>query len=426
MKILYLDCHMGAAGDMLTAALLELLPEAERRRFIERVNALGIPGVRAELLPDVKCGITGSRVAVTVHGVDEEGPGGHCHHHEHEPGHCEAHPGCGHRGHEHPHEHGHPRPHGHHHRTLADITAVINGLDIPESAKSRAAGVYAAIAGAESRVHGRETGEVHFHEVGAMDAVADVVSVSLLVEMLAPERIVVSPVRTGYGTVKCAHGVLPVPAPATALLLEGVPVFAGDIAGEMTTPTGAALIKSLADAFGEMPPMSMERIGYGMGSRDFPAANCVRAILGESAEKAEEAAEIFCTLDDATAEDIAFAQELLMDAGALDVYTAAVGMKKGRPGTLLSCLCAWERREEFARLILTHTPTLGVRIYAPERMKLSRSVQTLETRYGPVRVKRASGYGIEKAKPEYEDLSRISRETGRPITVLRREIEKLI
>lgn len=426
MKILYLDCHMGAAGDMLTAALLELLPEAERRRFIERVNALGIPGVRAELLPDVKCGITGSRVAVTVHGVDEEGPGGHCHHHEHEPGHCEAHPGCGHRGHEHPHEHGHPRPHGHHHRTLADITAVINGLDIPESAKSRAAGVYAAIAGAESRVHGRETGEVHFHEVGAMDAVADVVSVSLLVEMLAPERIVVSPVRTGYGTVKCAHGVLPVPAPATALLLEGVPVFAGDIAGEMTTPTGAALIKSLADAFGEMPPMSMERIGYGMGSRDFPAANCVRAILGESAEKAEEAAEIFCTLDDATAEDIAFAQELLMDAGALDVYTAAVGMKKGRPGTLLSCLCAWERREEFARLILTHTPTLGVRIYAPERMKLSRSVQTLETRYGPVRVKRAGGYGIEKAKPEYEDLSRISRETGRPITVLRREIEKLI
>ena len=432
MRILYLDCRMGVAGDMLAAALLELLPEGERAAFVERMNALGIPGVHVELLPAVKCGITGSRVAVTVRGEDEEEhchehahahehAHGHCHHHEHEPGHCEAHPGC-------PHGHAHGGAE-HHHHSLADIRAVISGLDIPESVKGRAAAVYAAIAGAESRVHGREVGEVHFHEVGAMDAVADVVGACLLADMLAPERIICSPVRTGFGTVKCAHGVLPVPAPATALLLEGVPVFAGDIAGEMTTPTGAALLKSLAGEFGELPPMRMERIGYGMGSRDFPAANCVRAILGESLGEARaepETAELFCTLDDVTAEDLSWACSALLEAGALDVYTAPVYMKKGRQGALLSCLCSYGRRNEFARLILRLTPTLGVRIYAPERVKLERSVYSVETEYGPVRIKRASGYGIEKAKPEYDDLARISGETGKPIAELRRELEKLI
>ena len=399
MKILYLDCNMGAAGDMLAAALLELLPSPERTRFTDRVNSLGIPGVRVELMSAVKCGIKGSRLAVTVHGEDEAE--GSCHHHEH----------------------------GHHHHTLSGITGIIDGLELPESVRARAREVYAAIAEAESRVHGRETGEVHFHEVGAMDAVADVVCVSLLTDMLAPDKIVCSPLRTGFGQVSCAHGTLPVPAPATALLLEGVPAYAGDIAGEMTTPTGAALVRSIAAEFGGMPLMSIERVGYGMGSRDFPAANCVRAVLGESfgdEDLKHETAELFCTLDDATAEDIAYAQELLMDAGALDVYTAPVGMKKGRPGTLISCLCAWERRGEFAKLLLKHTSTLGVRIYAPERVKLTRSVETLETEYGEVRIKRSSGFGIEKAKPEYDDLARISRETGRPITELRREIERRI
>ena len=403
MRILYLDCGMGAAGDMLMAALLELLDRERRCEFVEKLNGLGIPGVHAELAGSVKCGITGSHVAVTVRGVDEEEHG------------CEGH-----------HHGGHG--HAHHHHSLGDITAVINGLDIPEGARARAAEVYASIASAESRVHGVETGEVHFHEVGAMDAVADIVGVSWLMEIIKPDRVVCSPLRTGFGTVKCAHGVLPVPAPATALLLEGVPAFAGDIAGEMTTPTGAALVRSLAGEFGNMPLMSIERIGYGMGSRDFPAANCVRAILGTecaaAALEGPETAEIFCTLDDATAEDIAYTQELLMNAGALDVYTAGVGMKKGRPGTLLSCLCDYARREEFARLILRHTPTLGVRIYTPERMKLIRGVGTVNTAYGPVRVKRSSGYGIEKRKPEYEDLARIAAETSRPITEIRREIEK--
>ena len=299
---------------------------------------------------------------------------------------------------------------------------MIDGLNVPDAVKKRAAAVYTEIAKAESAVHGREVGEVHFHEVGAMDAVADVVGVSWLLDMLAPERIVVSPVRTGFGQVRCAHGILPVPAPATALILEDIPVFAGDIEGEMTTPTGAALVRAIAGSFGEMPAMRMSAVGYGMGTRDFPAANCVRAVLGESEERGADVAEIFCTLDDVTAEDLGYAQEALLAAGALDVFTASVGMKKGRPGTLLCCLCDYSRREEFARLMLMHTPTLGVRIYTPERMKLHRSVETVETEFGAVRIKRGSGFGIEKSKPEYDDLARIARKTGLTIAEVRRRI----
>lgn len=290
MRIIYLDCRMGAAGDMLMAALLELLPEGERESFIDGLNALGIPGVHAEMKRSAKCGIMGTHVTVTVNGEDEEDLNHehehtheHEHHHEHDHDHEHIHDHEHEHahGHEHHHEHEHSHEHGHghhHHASLGDITAIIEGLDIPDAVKERAVRVYTEIAEAESRVHGREVGEVHFHEVGAMDAVADIVGVCWLIERIAPERVVASPLRTGYGEVKCAHGVLPVPAPATALLLRGMPVFAGDIPGEMTTPTGAALVRAIADSYGEMPEMLMGETGYGMGTRDFPTANCVRAI----------------------------------------------------------------------------------------------------------------------------------------------------
>lgn len=434
MRIIYLDCRMGAAGDMLMAALLELLPEGERESFIDGLNALGIPGVYAEMKRSAKCGIMGTHVTVTVNGEDEEDLNHehehaheHEHHHEHDHDHEHIHDhehehAHGHE-HHHEHEHSHELGHGHHHHaSLGDITAIIKGLDIPDAVKERAVRVYTEIAEAESRVHGREVGEVHFHEVGAMDAVADIVGVCWLIERIAPERVVASPLRTGYGEVKCAHGVLPVPAPATALLLRGMPVFAGDIPGEMTTPTGAALVRAIADSYGEMPEMLIGETGYGMGTRDFPTANCVRAILGEAKGESCPVAEIFCTLDDVTAEDLGYAREVLLAAGAKDVFTVSVDMKKGRPGTLLCCLCDYSRREEFATLILRHTPTLGVRIYSPERMKLSRSVETVETEFGPVRIKHGSGYGIEKTKPEYDDIAAIARETGLTLAEVRRKV----
>lgn len=288
MKTLFIDCNMGAAGDMLTAALLELLPD--RQAFLERLNALGIPGVEFRTEPAVKCGITGTKMHVLVHG-EEEGEedshhghhhDGECaceHHHEHEHHHDHAHE----HHHDHAHEHHHDHEHAHHHHTgMHEIEHILSHLALPEAVAENVKKVYGCIAEAESFVHGRPVDQIHFHEVGNLDAIADVTAFCLLMQEIGADRVVVSPIRVGSGQVKCAHGILPVPAPATARILVGMPVYAGDIPGEMCTPTGAALLKAFADSYGTMPPMTMEAVGYGMGHRDFPAANCVRAILGES------------------------------------------------------------------------------------------------------------------------------------------------
>lgn len=395
MRTLYLDCSMGASGDMLMAALSEVAPDGDK--ICEQLESLGLPGVRAEADTVTKNGIAGRHIKVTVHGEDEAEH--HEHHHEH-------------------HEH----HHHHEHRSLEDIRELIDGFALPEKVREDAKAVYELIAGAESRVHGREVGEVHFHEVGALDAVADVTGVCLLMYELDVEHVVISPVRVGYGSVRCAHGELPVPAPATALLLEGVPVYAGDIEGEMCTPTGAALIRYFADEFGSMPEMIIERSGFGMGTRDYERVNGLRAIVGEGKQKLPHVTELRCNLDDITAEDLAYAQELLLERGALDVYTQPLGMKKGRMGVMLTCLCEEHRQEEFAKLMLKHTPTLGLRVYHPERITLCRRTETVETEYGDVGVKYGEGLGIRKCKPEYEDLKNIAKRTGLSLSELRRAL----
>ncbi len=261
MKTIYLDCNMGAAGDMLSAALLELLPEDERAEFVDGLNALGLPGVEFTAQPSVKCGITGTHMHVTVNGHAEGEE--HRHHHEHG------------------HEHGHT--HEHHHSGMHDIEHIVSGhLNIPEKVKSDILAVYKLIAEAESHAHGVPVSEIHFHEVGTMDAVADVTAVCLLMDRLSPGQVIVSPVHVGSGQVRCAHGILPVPAPATAHILTGAPIYGGRIKGELCTPTGAALLRHFADSFGDMPVMTLLRVGYGMGTKDFEAANCVRAMLGEA------------------------------------------------------------------------------------------------------------------------------------------------
>ena len=376
MKTLYIECNMGAAGDMLMSALSELIPDPDG--FIERMNGLGLPGVVFERKKSAKCGITGTHISVKVHGHEE----GH-HHHDHDPDH---------------HHH-----HEHHHAGLSDIRHIISHLDISENARKTAGEVYERIARAESTVHGVPVENIHFHEVGSLDAVADVVGVCLLMEMIAPDRVVVSPVHVGCGQVKCAHGILPVPAPATALLLEGVPTYGGAIRGELCTPTGAALLKQFADRFGEMPVMTVNKIGYGMGNKDFEWANCVRAMLGETGGNRDEVAEISCNLDDMTGEDLAWAAEKLRDAGALDVYMTAIQMKKNRPGVMLSCLCRADDEEKFAMLMLKHTTTIGVRCRKYSRYVLDREIYTVETENGPARMKRSFGFGIEKTKMEADD-----------------------
>jgi len=412
MKTLYIDCGMGAAGDMLTAALLELTPDPAAA--LARLNGLGIPGVVFEAAPSLKCGIRGTHVTVRVHGDTEDDDHGHHHDHEHEHDH----------EHHHDHEHEHDREHDHHHHTtLADVARVLEALDAPEAVKRHALAVYESIARAESHVHGVEMEEIHFHEVGTMDAIADVTAVCYLMDAIRPDRVLASPIRVGSGTVRCAHGLLPVPAPATAFLLQGLPIYGGDIPGEMCTPTGAALLRHFVDTFGPLPPMRPEALGYGMGTRDFPTANCVRAMLGEDGADSGTVTELICTVDDMTAEEIAFAAEQLMEGGALDVYTAAITMKKGRPGTLIHVLCRNEDRDAMAELVFRCTSTLGMRETRTARRVLDRRVDASDTPLGVIRTKYAEGYGVRRSKLEYEDLARIAREAHVSLADARRLAE---
>ena len=384
MRTLYIECNMGAAGDMLMAALCELLPDPDD--FVARMNGLGLPGVRVARAAAEKCGVRGTRMAVTVDGREE-------------------------------HEHGHHG--GHHHACLADVRGIIEGLELPERVKLDAAQVYERLARAESEVHGRPMEQLHFHEVGTLDAIADVVGVCLLMAELRPAQVIVSPVHVGCGEVRCAHGMLPVPAPATALLLRGVPVYGGRVRGELCTPTGAALLTHFADGFGDMPMMRVEKIGYGMGAKDFEWANCVRALLGETDAPAEDVAELRCNLDDMTGEALAFAMDALRAAGALDVWSESIQMKKGRPGAMLCCLCRPEAQGALAALMLRHTTTLGVRCAPMRRYALDREALTLDSPWGPVRAKRSFGHGVERLKPEFDDLAEIARREGLTI----REVE---
>jgi len=380
---------MGAAGDMLMAALLELLPDPER--FLEKLNGMGLGGVRVTREKSVKCGIAGTHVSVNIGGAEEDG---HEHHHHHH--------------HDHDHDH---IPHEH--NDLDDILHTISHLSVPKSVRKNAAAVYKTLAEAESLAHGRPVAQVHFHEVGMLDAVADIVGVCLAVDELQADKIIASPVKLGRGTVRCAHGVVPVPAPATAYLLRGVPVSAGDIEGELCTPTGAALLKHFCAEFGPMPTMSVEKIGYGMGKKDFPAVNCVRAFLGEQADGiAGEVAELSCNLDDMTGEAIGFACETLLRHGALDVFVTPIQMKKSRPGVLLSCICQKDRADEFAALMLKYTTTFGVRRHDCARYTLARETVKRETGYGVIRVKKGCGYGVQKEKAEYDDAVKAAVEHG--------------
>lgn len=446
MKTLYLDCGMGAAGDMLTAALLELLPD--REKVMEELNTLGIPGVEMACEKAQKCGIGGTHVSVQVNGGEEseEMYGGgythgaahvhdhmhttheteddHAHGHTHEAEQIHGHEHATHEAehsHEHVHEaeHTHGHSHTHHHSGLHEIEHIVSGLSLSERIRKDILAVFGMIAEAESHVHGVPVTDIHFHEVGTMDAVADITAVCVLMDRLAPDQVIVSPVHVGSGQVKCAHGILSVPAPATAYILKDVPIYGGEIRGELCTPTGAALLKYFASRFGVMPVMRTLAIGYGMGKKDFPAANCVRALLGETESAGDTVAELVCNVDDMTAEAIGFATETLLTAGALEVYTVAAGMKKSRPGTVLHVMCAESVKDKIVELIFKHTTTIGIRENISRRYTLARSIRKVQTPYGEIRKKVSEGYGVTREKYEYEDLARIARERGMSI----REVE---
>lgn len=402
MKTLYLDCGMGAAGDMLTAALLELLPDPDT--FLTELSSIGIPGVCIKRELSVKCGIQGTHVTVTVNGWEEEISGLHNHEHEHD------------------HEHLHDGEHSHHHRGMHEIEHIVEKTNLPQNVQTDVLTVYKLIAEAESKAHGVPVTEIHFHEVGTMDAIADITAVCLLMDRLAPRQVIVSPIHVGSGQVHCAHGILPVPAPATANILRDVPIYGGSIKGELCTPTGAALLKHFATRFGDMPPMRTQAIGYGMGKKDFEMANCVRALLGETAESGNAVIELSCNLDDMTPEEIGFAMERFFETGALEVYTVPIGMKKSRLGTLLCIMCKESERDNMVRQVFKHTSTLGIRENVSRRYTLERTVTAIDTSVGPVRRKLSQGYGVTRAKYEFEDLARIAREKNLSLADVKKRI----
>lgn len=388
MKTLYIDCGMGAAGDMLTAALLELHPD--REGFLQKLNGLGIPGVTFIAERSTKCGINGTHIRVTVHGEEET---------------------------EHMHDH------HHHHGSMKDIRSIVSRLRIPTTVKLDILAVYEEIAQAESHVHGVPVEQIHFHEVGTMDAIADITAVCLLIHELKLDQILASAVHVGSGQVRCAHGILPVPAPATAHILQNIPIYGGSIKGELCTPTGAALLKHIVDEFGDMPAMKVKTIGYGMGKKDFERANCVRVLLGETQEKSEGIWELNCNVDDMTGEQIGFALDTLMERGALDVFTIPVGMKKSRPGILLTVLCKVADKEKMVSLIFKHTTTLGIREKFCTRYTLQRKVENVDTPYGVIRKKVSAGYGIQRSKYEYEDVACAAKANNLSIAQVLSEIE---
>ena len=378
MRTLYIDCGMGAAGDMLTAALLALLDVKQQVDFLREINEALAGKAVVSAAPDVKCGVQGLHVTVSING-DEEGE--ELHHH-------------------------------HHHTSIGEIRDFLKAVPVSEKVRRDALAVFDRIAAAEAAVHGKEMENIHFHEVGSIDAVADVLGVCLLMEKLAPEQVLASPVNVGGGTVKCAHGVLPVPAPATERLLRDIPYYEGEIKSELCTPTGAALLGHFVGRFGPMPPLRVAACGYGTGKKDFGRLNAVRILLGESESEKESLLELNCNVDDMTGEELGFALEELMRAGALDAWTSAIGMKKGRPGVLLHALCRLEDREAMLRCLFLHTTTLGVRENICGRYALERDFSTAQTAYGEVRVKHSRGFGVTREKPEYEDLARLARENG--------------
>lgn len=383
MKTLYLDCGMGAAGDMLAAALLELVPN--REEILKTLNSLGLPGVEIAAIPAQKCGIAGTHFSVTVHGQEE-------------------------------HSHGHS--HEHHHSSMEDIAHLVAQMPASPKLRQDILNVYTLIAQAESLVHGVPVCDIHFHEVGTLDALADITAVCLLMETLSPDQVIASPVHVGSGHVRCAHGILPVPAPATAKLLTGIPIYGGEIQGELCTPTGAALLKYFVTSFGSLPLMTANAVGYGMGTRDFPIANCLRAMLGTE-EEDDRVMELSCNLDDMTGEEIGFAAEALLDAGALDVCTVPIGMKKGRPGVQLQVLCRSADRERIVKELFRNTTTLGIRVSEKRRYLLKRREEVREG----IRWKISEGYGVRREKPEYEDLAAYARQENISLPETKRRLK---
>jgi uncharacterized protein (TIGR00299 family) protein len=424
MRIAYLDCFSGISGDMFLGALVGAGVSA--KMLEETVAALDI-GARIEVSPVVRSGISATKVDVYSRGEKdlprevfwEQGGHGRAHRHGHEPTEADA---PRHESDQRSARAAAPAPHEHGHgRHLSEIRQIIEKAAISPAAKTTAIRVFEALGAVEAEIHNSSIEKVHFHEVGAVDAMVDIVCGAVGADALGVDEWVCSPLNVGGGTVKCAHGTLPVPAPATLKLLEDSPVFSSGPQVELVTPTGAALVKVLASRFGSLPAMKIEKSGYGAGSRDFPEhPNVLRLIIGEAAATLRAPSDtvtvLEANLDDLSPQVLAYAMERLLEAGALDVFSAPVQMKKNRPGALLTVLTKPEDGDRLAKMIFAETTTLGIRRRDERRHTLARRWESVQTQWGPVRIKIASMNGsIANYAPEYDDCRALAEQNHVPL-----------
>lgn len=365
MKKVYFECNMGAAGDMLCGALLDTVDKNKRAEIVEKINSVGFPNAKISAVDDVKRGLVGTKFNVYVTAQN-----------------------------------------AHSHTSISEVFEIINTLNFEECVKNDAKSIYKIIADAESAAHGISVADVHLHEVGMIDAIVDVVSFCFIKKELEIDKIYASPITVGYGSVKTAHGIMNVPAPATAAILADVPIKGGDIEDELCTPTGAAILKYFCTDFSVLGDFEYDCVGVGNGTKDFERANCVRAFVGNC--DSDDVCELRCQIDDMTGEEMGYAINKLLALGALDAYVQNIVMKKSRPAFLLTVIVNRIDKSLFIRQIFKHTTTLGVRILECERYRLSREIKEHEK----VRVKRSSGFGTEKIKIEYDDIAEFADENN--------------
>lgn len=414
MNTLYFDCFSGASGDMVLGALIDAGVPLDAIR--EALGSLAITPDSVWTERVIRAGVAATKFQVRGEGASEgEAPRA-----DRASGHEPMH-----EGHQHGHAHDHDHPHhdvpsttAHGHRSLSDICSLIDGASLTAAGKARAKALFARMAEVEAAVHGTSPDRVHLHEVGGLDSIVDIVGTVHALEALEPVRIVASPLNVGSGMVRSAHGLYPVPAPATARLLEGVPIYAGTERAELVTPTGALLVTSYATTFGPMPAMRVRRVGYGAGTRNFAATpNVLRVFVGEdSGGTRADVVVIEAEIDDMNPQNFGPLMDRLLADGALDVYFTPIQMKKNRPGTLVTVVAAPAARERVTTTMFRESTTIGVRYREMARECLDRETVEVATPYGSVRVKVASrGTEVLNVSPEFDDCARVARDTGAPV-----------
>lgn len=416
MKTLYFDCYCGASGDMILGAFIDAGVSFEHVR--DQLATLPVEGYHLHSEKIDKHGTAATQFKVHVDGIDEE------HHHDPADGHSHGHA----HSHEHTHDHEHAPEHSHEHsqghaqphRHLRHIVEMIEASQLSDTVKQRSIATFKRIAVCEAEVHGTTPEKIHFHEVGAVDSIVDIVGAHVALEVINPDRILSSPLHVGSGTVKCAHGIMPVPAPATALLLKGIPSYGGEVKGELVTPTGAAIIAEWAESFGPMPHMVLETVGVGSGTKDLPdRPNTLRIMIGETTDTAqslETIAVIEANIDDMNPELLPALLEDLLAIGARDAFITPIVMKKGRPGHLVTVLADEDKIEAASQVLFQSSSTLGVRIRREERICLDREWRTATTPWGDVKIKIGKmNEEIVNQAPEYEDCLRIARAANIPV-----------